>query len=79
MYQLSLTFRMRSRSSMPSRASSSLDLVVTMSWGLTLQMCLIIACHFAADVGGFALSVAKSHWHGALHSAHNSCKRGEVS
>ena len=31
-----LSFRMRSRSSMPSRASSSLDLVVTMSCGLTL-------------------------------------------
>ena len=28
---------------MPSRASSSLDLVVTMSCGLTLQVCLIIA------------------------------------
>ena len=38
-----LSFRMRSRSSMPSRASSSLDLVVTVSCGLTLQICLIIA------------------------------------
>ena len=38
-----LSFRMRSRSSMPSRTSSSLDLVVTMSCGLTLQICLIIA------------------------------------
>ena len=38
-YQRSfLSFRMRSRSSMPSRASSSLDLVVTMSCGLTLQI-----------------------------------------
>ena len=36
-YQWSpFSFRMRSRSSMPSRASSSLDLVVTMSCGLTL-------------------------------------------
>ena len=37
-----------------------------------------LPCHFAADVGGLALSVAKFHWHGALHSAHNSCtwKRG---
>ena len=36
-YQWSLlSFRMNSRSSMPSRASSSLDLVVTMSCGLTL-------------------------------------------
>ena len=41
MYQLSLTFRMRSRSSMSSHASSSLGLVVTMSWGLTLQIWVI--------------------------------------
>ena len=41
-----LSFRMRSRSSMPSRTSSSLDLVVTMSCGLTLQICLIIALLF---------------------------------
>ena len=33
-----LSFRMRSRSSMPGRASSSLDLMVTMSCSLTLQM-----------------------------------------
>ena len=46
-YQRSLFFfRMMSRSSMPSRASSSLDLVVTMSCGLTLQICLIIAVSF---------------------------------
>ena len=54
MYQLSLTFRMRSRSSMPSRASSSLDLVVTMSWGLTLQICLIIALSFCCRCWRFA-------------------------
>ena len=41
-----LSFRMRSRSSMPSRTSRSLDLVVTMSCGLTLQICLIIALSF---------------------------------
>ena len=41
-----LSFRMRSRSSMPGRTSSSLDLVVTMSCGLTLQICLIIALSF---------------------------------
>ena len=41
-----LSFRMRSRSSMPSRTSSSLDLVVTMSCGLTLQICLIVALSF---------------------------------
>ena len=46
-YQRSLlSFRIRSRSSMPSRVSSSLDLVVTMSCGLTLQICLIIALSF---------------------------------
>ena len=44
-----LSFRIRSRSSMPSQASSSLDLVVTMSCGLTLQI-----CHFTADIGGLA-------------------------
>ena len=42
-----LSFRMRSRSSMPSRTSSSLDLMVTMSCSLkTLQICLIIALSF---------------------------------
>ena len=41
-----LYFRMTSRSSMPSHTSSSLDLVVTMSCGLTLQICLIIALSF---------------------------------
>ena len=41
-----LSFRMRSRSSMPSRTSSSMDLVVTMSCNLTLQICLIIALSF---------------------------------
>ena len=43
-FQRSLfSFRMRSRYSMQTRTSSSLDVVVTMSWGLTLQICLIIA------------------------------------
>ena len=41
-----LSFRMRSSSSMPSRTSSSLDLVVTLSCDLTLQICLIIALSF---------------------------------
>ena len=41
-----LSFRMRSRSSMPSRTSSSLDPAVTMSCGLTLQIYLIIAMSF---------------------------------
>ena len=44
-YQRSLlSFKMKS--SMPSRASSSPDLVVTTSCGLTLQICLIIALSF---------------------------------
>ena len=43
-YQRSLrSFSMRSTSSMPSRASSSVDLMVAVSCGLTLQICLIIA------------------------------------
>ena len=69
-----LSFRMRSRSSMPSRTSSSLDLVVTMSCGLTLHICLIIAL----DARGSPLSLAKSRWHGALRSAHKSCTHGHM-
>ena len=38
-----------------------------------------LPCHFTADVGGLALSMAKSHWHGALHSAHKSCTHGHMS
>ena len=68
-----LSFSMRSRSSMPSRTSSSLDLVVTMSCGLTLQI-----CHFAVDAGGLALSMAMPRWHGALRSAHKSCTHDHV-
>ena len=45
-YRSLLSFRMRSRSSMPSRTSSSVDPVVTMFSGLTLQICLIIALSF---------------------------------
>ena len=46
-YQWSLlSFSMRSRSSIPSRASSSMDLMVPVSCGLTLQICLIIALSF---------------------------------
>ena len=79
-YEWSLfSFRMRSRSSMPSRTSSSLDLVVTVSCSLTLQICLSLPCHFAADAGGSALSMAKSHRHRALGSAHRSCTHGYLS
>ena len=37
-----------------------------------------LPCHFAADAGGSALSMAKSRWHGALCSAHKSCTHGHV-
>ena len=50
-----LSFRMRSRSSMPSSTSRSLDLVVTMSCGLTLQICLIIALSFRCRRWRFSL------------------------
>ena len=51
-YQRSLfSSRMRSRYSMQTRTSSSLDLVVRTSCGLTLQICLIIA-----------LSIRCRHW-----------------
>ena len=46
-YQWSLlSFSMRSRSSMPSHASGSVDLMVAVFCGLTLQICLIIALSF---------------------------------
>ena len=35
--------------------------------------------HSPADAGGLALSMAKSYWHGALHSAHKSCTHDHVS
>ena len=41
-----LSFRMRSRSSMPRCASSSADLMLAVFCGLTLQICLIIALSF---------------------------------
>ena len=71
--------RMRYRSSMQTCTSNSLDLVVTMSCGLTLHICLIIALSFAADIGGLALSMAKSYRHGALRSTHNTCTHSHVS
>ena len=47
LYQWSLlSFRMRSRSSLPSHPSSSLDLMVTMSCSLTVLICLITALSF---------------------------------
>ena len=50
-----------------------------MSCGLTLQIYLIIALSFrCTDAGRLALSMAKSHWHGALRSVHKSCSQGRV-
>ena len=62
-----LSFRMRSRASMP---SSSLDLVVTMSRGLTLQICLIIALSFRCRRWrfGFVNSQVSLAWSIALHT-----------
>ena len=37
-----------------------------------------LPCHFVADAGSLALSMAKSRWHGALHSTHKSCTHGHV-
>ena len=46
-YQRSLlSFSIKSRSSIPSPASSSMDLMVAESCGLTLQICLIITLSF---------------------------------
>ena len=65
-----LSFRMRSRSSMPSRASSSLDQVVTVSCGLTLQICLIIALSFRCRRWrfGFVKGQVSLTWSIALHT-----------
>ena len=75
-----LSFRMRSRSSMPSRTSSSLDLVVTMSCGLTLQICLIIALSFRCRRWrfGFVNGQVLLAWSIALGSVHKSCTHGHV-
>ena len=74
-----LSFRMRSRSSMPSYASSSLDLVVTMSCGLTLQLCLIIALSFRCRHWrfGFFNDQVSLAWSIAL--LHRSCTCGHLS
>ena len=34
---------------------------------------------YAVDIGGLALSTAKSYWHGALCSTHNTCTHSHVS
>ena len=70
-YQQSLlSFRMRSRSSMPSRASSSLDLVVTMSCRLTFKICLIIVLSFGCKLWrfGFVNGQVSLVWSIVLHT-----------
>ena len=69
-HQSLLSFRMRSRSSMPSRTSSSLDLVVTVSCGLILQICLIIALLFRCRCWrfGFVNGQVLLAWSIALHT-----------
>ena len=61
---------MRSRSSMPSRASSSVDLVVAVSCGLTLQICLIIALSFRCRCWrqGFVTGQVSQAWSIVLHT-----------
>ena len=39
----------------------------------------LLPCHSVADIRGLVLSMAKSHWHGALHSARKSCTHCHVS
>ena len=38
----------------------------------------LLPCQFAADIGGLALSMAKSYWHGALRSTYNTCTHGHL-
>ena len=79
-YQWSLlSFRMMSRSSMPSCASSSLDLVVIVSHGLTLQICLIVVLSLRCRHRRFGFVNGQIHWHGALCSANKIFTRGLVS
>ena len=71
-YQRSLlSFRMRSRSSIPSHAIISLDPVVTMSCGMTLQICLIIALSFLCWRFGFVNGQGtpeRKAWQGFKHN-----------
>ena len=61
-HQSLLFFRMRSRSLMPSCTSNSLDLVVQCLAAWHCRSVWSLPCHFAADAGGLALSMAKSPW-----------------
>ena len=75
-----LSLKMMLRSSSSNFASSLLDLTVTTSSGLILQICLIMVMSFRCR---FLLVNGKYHWHGVWRSAckscthgHGSCKRG---
>ena len=75
-YQLILfSFRIRSRSLMASRTSTSLNLMVTMTCGLTLQICLIIALSFRCRRWRFGFVNGQVSLDGALRSAHELYKR----
>ena len=68
-YQQSLlSFRMKSMSSMPSHASSSVDLMLVVCCGLTLQICVIIALSFCYRRWrlGFVNSQVSLAWNFAL-------------
>ena len=64
--------RMRCRSSMQTCTSNSLDLVVTMSCGLTLQICLIIAPSIRCRLWrfGFVNGQVLLAWSIALYTQH---------
>ena len=65
---------------MPSRANSSLDLVVTMSCGLMLQSCLIIALSFPCrrQKFGFVNGQVSLAWSIALRTQEVMCLEREV-
>ena len=71
-----LSFRMRSRSSMPSHTSSSLDLVLSCS--LTLQICLIIALSFRYRCWRFDFVNGQVSLEWSVAFAHKSCTHGHV-
>ena len=74
-----LSFRMKSRSSIPSCASSSLDLVVTISCGLILQVSLIIALSFHCRCWRFGFVNGQVSLTWSIRSAHKSCTHGHMS
>ena len=49
-----------------------------MSSMIGLPKHMFTGCHFAANVGGLALSITKSQWHGALLAEHELYTRPHV-